>query len=86
MSYRSGMLEVWQSDVVTSHAPQLQSSGQESQPPQQTLQRVLEANNGSVVPDLLLLLVHAVMLETGFVGAYEVCAPPQPITMREVAC
>ncbi len=53
-------------------APQPQASAQEPSPPQQTLQSVLAANVGSAMPDLPLLLVHAVMLDTGFVGASEV--------------
>ncbi len=68
-----------------SQAPQPQASAQEPSPPQQTLQSVLEANGGRAMLDSLLLLVHAVMLDTGFVGASEVCAPLSNVTMCQ-AC
>ena len=42
---------------------------------QRLLHSVFEANASESVPaDALLLLVHAVMLDAGFVGAAQVCA------------
>ena len=45
---------------------------------------MLAANSGIAGPDLLLLLVHAVMLDTGFVGVSEVTARLSHVAMSSL--